>query len=408
MNIIAFLYVLLIASLPFFSFRVFVGDVSLTLFLWCGIAIFLFYYLWLKHKFPNFISFFDVIIAVYIAFCLLSFPFSRDDSSLFALIKTIVYFLFYLGLKFSLTKFGRDQVVNLTNYGIFTGIFLFSSLIIYVLFSKDLFSTVFSNVSYYNTTMKLYSGALSLFGEDVPVKSRDFMRNALGECFAFYFVFVAFAGFRNKLARYFFASLGFFYSFFMFSRRAFLSVVVSVFYMIFKRMSMAKLILLCLATIGVIFFVGLGGMQIGGRLFDYSDPSRIAQYGEVFDLISERIFFGYGYGAKISDEKYVHNFILASFYMMGIVGFLLSFFIYFILMFEYLSGLILKNISFIHVVLIIPIMGLSVGSTVEGIFTPVGWIILAIYGSCSDSKSLFFDNIFSGFSLHLTQSHKND
>jgi hypothetical protein len=81
----------------------------------------------------------------------------------------------------------------------------------------------------------------------------------------------------------------------------------------------------------------------------------------------------------------VHNFIFSSFYTLGIFGLFISCYIFFAIFKNYIKFYILHRYN-LGVFLIIPILGLLVGSTVEGVFTIPEWICLAIFNTkiCSD------------------------
>jgi len=126
-------------------------------------------------------------------------------------------------------------------------------------------------------------------------------------------------------------------------------------------------------------------------IFNLSDESRLTstiisgrttQFQLVIDSLSDAVFLGKGYGAKLllpslGEEVYIHNFILSNFYMLGIIGLILSLLVFIRLLYQYIKAVISPTPDY-NLLLLVPLMGILVGGTTEGMFTITAWIILAL------------------------------
>ena len=121
---------------------------------------------------------------------------------------------------------------------------------------------------------------------------------------------------------------------------------------------------------------------------DFTDQARTEQYTEAIQAILDKPLLGHGYGARLSTENYVHNFVLAGTMMMGLLGLLITAAILFYVVKSCALGLKARGGIQLPVILIIPILGMLVGSTVEGIFTITSWVAIALHEvECNIRKS---------------------
>jgi len=158
-----------------------------------------------------------------------------------------------------------------------------------------------------------------------------------------------------------------FFTVYMFSR---LTIGVIILSLVFQK-GHYKYLLLSLILAGVVFTFIASPFEI--RHLTLTDPARLWQYEQAITLFTENPLIGHGYGYKLDDRQYIHNFILSSAVMLGTMGLVLSFLIF--------LNVCMKLYKFKHstfIFLLIPIFGMLIGSSTEGLFTITSWIVLAI------------------------------
>lgn len=317
---------------------------------------------------------FDVLIILYLVVSAIYSFVGKGDGPLFVLLKTGVYYIFFISIRVLLWGVSKERVYEILKWGGMAGLLVMVGTIMYVILVMP-FS--FSGIGYYELTYNYYSLLSGGIGNSEDFSSADIMRNTLGECFAFYsaiFLIVA-NGWRYSFAHLFLAML---FTISTFSRRAFLALL-AIFFVKRLRNSVVHNKILSGFVFPFVLFVALvafAGYSLSLRQVELDDESRRIQYSHTLAQINDSPVIGTGYTAKI-DGKYVHNFVLASWYMSGIVGVLLSLLVVFYLIFGFYNGFVIgRDFAF---VLAIPLIGLMVGSTVEGIFGPVSWLILGFY-----------------------------
>lgn len=369
-----FFYVSLIATLPFFSIRPLFACLSATLLFLVAIALFVVVRGILNLGMKNIFSVFDLLIVFYSLIALFSAIYLGEIG--FALLKIILYFVCYLALKVLLGSWSHGVLEKLTHLGVIIGTLLFVTAVICAVNYQNLRFTEFS---YYGTTYRVFSSLFVIFGREESIRSVDIMRNSIGEVFSFYFVFILITNIRSRIGWLTLLATNLLFTIGMFSRRAFFAVMLTIFVSLRQR---NLRVVLTTFLIGALVIVSIFLFNIvpsaGGRLVHFSDPARIAQYNQVIEMLSEQPLMGDGFGAKLNGEKYVHNFVLASFMMLGVPGLTVSLAIYLLVMWNYFREVVGISNSWYPFLLIIPLMGMTVGGTVEGMFTPVGWIILAL------------------------------
>lgn len=388
----ALLFISLVASLPFFSLRIGLFGLGLPLTFLAVIMVTICFKVIFNLKIKAVFSYFDLLILAYLFLALFSFIYTDESSqAYFAFSKSVLYFFSFITLKMLLASSSNEEVEKALLSGVILGTSLFMALSVYVLVKKNLFLGVINNFSYYELTYKVFSEFHSLLGSNDVIKSADIMRNTIGEVFAFYFIVIFVTNMQSRWAKIFYVFLNLILVISMFSRRAFLAIITIVSTEFFRGQNIIVLLgLVSVVGVGLVLIPSAEFLQIGGRLTDFSDASRISQYIYAVELFNQQPLLGVGYGYKLEGEKYIHNFILASSVMMGISGFVISLVLYIYVVSKFVGGLVNRcsktSYSFL---LIIPIIGMSIGSTVEGLFTPASWIIFAIYEVHSRRLSAF-------------------
>lgn len=367
-NFEKFLVVIFISSLPFYSFRFFSGNLSIT-----HILFFLVAFLGFLKIFSGKFVFnkLDISIFIYIFIILFNIFIMGVYDKYYELLKIIIYFLLYFLFKQLYFSFQENDKKVVLIVGSVFGIVFFAGIVLKAVFNYGI---------YYNLNNLVYFVFRDLFSSmnySEDFSGRQIMITFLGETFAFYTFVLFFLKYKKNIKYFYFLSAIF--VILMHSLRSY----ISVFSIIFKSSFVEKfLIFLFFVVVGVVFwptFVetfqsGIYGSSDTGILAN----DRIRQYLYVINNLSvKEIFFGYGFASRINDQ-YVHNFIFSSLYTMGVFGLIFSCCIMFIVTKWYIKFFV-SNEDFFGCILIIPILGLMLGSTLEGIFTIPSWLCITVF-----------------------------
>lgn len=380
------LYVLLLVSLPFFSLRNERLGISLSLFF----LIIIFFYTFVKiiiidQKFKKVFGRLDFLLLIYVFYSLVIYLLINNETAAIPIVKTILYFLLYLSLKYFLCSQESEIVNHTTLHGVVIGSSVFFVVAVYALYSQGILGTILNDISYWGFTVKVYGALSSLIVGDVDFESKDIMRSSLGEVFSFYFIttIILVKKIKTKLYILSYIPVNLFYVITAFSRRSLLTASISSFIFLWRGIGNIWLKTVAVTAMLILLYAAVFLLASESRLTDLGDTNnaRGSQYTLAYEKIAEKPIFGYGYGAKIKNDYYVHNFIIASAYMMGVVGLIISSLIYFYLLINYLGGIYKPLGKEYAYLLIIPVFGLTVGSTVEGVFTVTSWIIISLYAS---------------------------
>lgn len=384
-RVAGYLVVALIASLPFFSIRnsilVLSPPLIVSLIIIASVGLRSLFTLNLTMH----ISKLDMALFFYIGMVLTSLMTTPNlEGAKFAFVKTVIYFAAYLALKIHLDSLSFRQVEASIKAGVLLGTVSFIGLSLFCLAYTGQLAVLYTKLNYYSTVLTIFSSIDSVFGGDRAdtFESKNVMRNAVAEAFTFYFLATMIFTFRKAVIQYFVLGMNLFYVVFMFSRRAFLGIVFGVLGgTVFRGRGWQK----GLATLGIAVGVTLAtiSMQEETRLTDASDGGRLEQFTEALELFTSAPILGQGYAVKLQRETYVHNFVFASAAMLGIVGLLLALYIYTSAILAYLYGVAKAQHRDTFLLLVIPILGMSFGATVEGIFTITAWISFAIHEVCT-------------------------
>lgn len=379
-----------IVTLPFFNVRGFLFGLPVSLYVNAACIIFVMVRVFLGNKvIKSSFNIFDLLIFIYLVWCAISLGVTFADGSLIVYIKTLFYFFMYLSLKNIITLIDEDRLYVVVSWSVMFGCLLYLAFILYLYAASDV-SIVTSKFNYWNFTYQLFSQSDYLFSNAEDFSSSHLMRNAVGEVFAFYFVCLVVACKRHMICLWG-RFLAFLFAALMFSRRAvFLILTMTVFSK--TKTSKNKVIysVLLVFVFSVFSMSDLNLENNSNRLMNLESEERILMYAKSLSDINDAILFGYGYGKKLDDKYYIHNMVLSSFYMTGVLGGLLSLLIIFMLVRRVYFDLIF-NKDDKGFILAIPIMGAMVGSTVEGMFTVTGWVALALYFSIQKQNAIAAD-----------------
>ena len=378
------LYFMLILSLPSFFVRYEYFRGSITLIIFWAIGLFSIFVMLQKGKAANVIGLLEVFIFIYILWFFCIYMVHMNDSAIIPMLKTIMYFFLYLLLKNFIMMNKASNIEICTYHGIVCGIVLFFIIPVYSLYIDGTLFKIFDKITYHHLTFRIYSSINNLLGGNDKFLSKDMMRSALGEVFAFYTIFLMIFFMKNKelfSIKYIpFAIIG---VIICFSRRSLLSTAISSIIIPLREgdkiITKALLFIFLMFLLYILVFV----FAFETRLVDLSDTNNIRKLMIISAMngISEYPIFGHGYGIKIFNDYYVHNFVFSSGYSLGIFGLFISICIFTLVMYYYIKGMISKTNNGYSYLLIIPVLGMLVGSTLEGMYTITSWIIFALYAS---------------------------
>lgn len=367
----AWLMVALFGSLPFFSVRALTGGYSLTLLVLVTIFVF-------NIRFLRNINRLEMAHFLFIGLAAVSLTLTLHHGAVTAWIKSFIYFTTFMALRRYASSLGLQRTVNSAILGTQVGLVLYLLLVVVALQYSGLLSSIFNNINYWSFTYRIQRSIAILTGAENFFAS-GVMRSTMGEVFALSCLLpIVFARSRglNKvdLITVF---VGFLLVIATFSRRA--MVVVA----LITILSSGSLKWQIRAVMGVGFislmfflFVLVG---IENRFSVIDESARLYQSENAIYGFANNIITGVGYGARLPIEPYgepyhIHNFVLANGYMMGVIGLVFSMYMFWQIGIKMVR---VRRAPYMAL-LIIPLVGMMVGSTVEGIYTPVAWIVMAL------------------------------
>ena len=372
-------FIALIATLPLFSMRLLPGGLSLPFVFIVALAAIAAFRFATTFRTAAVFSVTDGGICLYLlaAFITLS---SAAELDVFAALKSVAYFLVYLGMKMALSGFSFDRIKDLSRTGILVGTVLFSAIALVALQQSSHVGILFGSFSYNSLTIRVFADIDTVFGQGrESFTSVDVMRNSVGEAFAFYAIVALAIGYRSRVLTIGVAGANALFALAMFSRRALLAVCFGA----FSGTTQRGLSLRHVAAIGALLLAFFAmDTSDEARLTDFTDQARTEQYTEALERFADSPALGDGYGAKLSSDQYVHNFIFAGMMMMGILGLISTLVVFTSVLHRFCIGLFTKQTAWTTPLLVIPLLGMAVGSTVEGIFTLTGWVALAMHDIC--------------------------
>lgn len=329
-------------------------------------------------------------IFLYLISILPSVIYSDSSSALFAFQKSVIFTLSSLLLYNYLANIPHDKLFKQIYLGSMIGCIILIALLLKYYLENDI-----GSISYYGLTFGFFGYIFELLSHDLE-RSRELMRNGVAEVFVLYSLIFLFSTRKSKIVGIFFSTI---LTVIMFSRRSFISLMVIFSTSILnKTKGIIRLyIMFALAVIAICLFMVMSHLE-SVRLFNLNDPARVEMFQIAGKIINEDVIFGQGYGAKLDGEKYVHNFVISSFYMSGIIPFLISLMIM-LFMLKRVFSTIFFGVNRSNIFLTIPLFGFLVGSTVEGITTISGWlsIILVCYYDRNRPRLNQYERVYEGF-----------
>ena len=361
-----------IASLPFYTFRFIPGGFSLTHILFSLIA--LLGLMKILHG-KLFLNKIDIGILIYLLIITSNILFNSIYDKDFEFIKIITYFICYFLFKQLYYSFKECDKQFALISGSIIGIIAFSIL---------LFKTMLTYNIYYNTDNLMFVIYKNIFIENNlsnDFHGRQIMKSVVGEVFALYaLILYALINEKTKKSIFLIPSI---FVVLMESLRSYISLLS----IMVKQNTNKKILTVIFALMALIIFKSAIMSTIETGIFGFSEEGiygneRLKQIRYVINNLDfNQLILGQGFASKIDDRFYVHNFIFSSFYTLGLLGLLISCYIFFIILKKYIKLYMLHRYNNFGLFLIIPILGLLVGSTVEGVFTIPEWICLAIFNT---------------------------
>lgn len=395
-KLISTLFTMLIASIPFFSVRnptLVLSPPLLILLVIVGVV-------GLKSlitlRMPISISLLDIGLSCYFSIIVLNVTLLPNaDGAKLALAKTGAYIGVYLFLKIMLRDISVEQIGIAARNGVLIGTCSFFVIALSCLVITGKLQLLLQGFDYYSVTRNTFLAIDTILGSGQPddFEGRDIMRNAVAEAFTFYFLCTIVFRFEHPITNIFLLAMNLIFVICTFSRRAFYAIAIVVFGGSIRDSKSIKRAIYLAFLIGSIVASALllEENASDSRLADFSDGGRFQQYYDAIEQFDSAPIFGIGFGAKLERGSYVHNFVLGSAAMMGIVGMLAALFIYSSTIMLFLNGLFRPRVFNTAVFLIIPILSMSIGGTFEGLFTVTGWIAIAMFSVCEEKQQATSD-----------------
>lgn len=385
------LFVLLLASLPFFSIRNPAIPLSLPLLILLVIAgVFLLKSL-VTLKMQVSVSLLDVCVLAYLALIVVNLAFVPNaEGAKVALGKTLIYVGVYFCFKQALGELSTAEIAKAARQGAIVGtcLFVLVSFICVLLAGK--LAILFSGFSYHTTTWTIFRSMDQILGSGSAdsYEGRDIMRNAIAESFTLFFLVTLVFRYQNPAKSLCLQLLNVLLIIATFSRRAFYAIAIIIAAGSIKdTRGIKRGIYLLFVVGGVVAFTSLFQQEASSnRLADVSDGGRLEQYSDGVALFSNHPRLGTGFGSKLERGSYIHNFVIGSAAMMGVTGLLLALTMYTSVVAQLVRSLLRPGNFNAGVFLVIPVLSMSVGATFEGIFTITGWIGIALFSVCEENQ----------------------
>jgi len=367
----ALLLAALVASLPFWPIRV-VGNLGTTHLILASALPLVVARTLVRGGFRYRFEPIDLFVVAYLGLALASTVVSPQALGLQAVSKSLAYWGCFVALAVLLREVPAALVARACVVGVVAGTLLFAGAATWVVASGQVSIRALSPGSiYWDLTFPIYRGLLTSAAGLADVSSADVMRSAIGEVFALYgLVLLLFTRRMSAWTILLLIVVGTI-AWAVASRRAGLALVLGFALLAVrwrrKRVGIQLVALLAALTIGLSVLP-----SYLGRFAQLGSSQRLEQFASAVRLIADRPLLGHGFASQV-DDRYVHNIVIGSWYMLGLVGLALSIWLvgYFAV---HTSRAADRRAPAVGVLLLIPLIGVSVGSTVEGTFTVVGWV----------------------------------
>ena len=366
----------LIASLPFWPLRV-VGGLGATHLLLAAAVPLAVVRIVVTRRIAYRFGAVDLFLTLYLALAAASLVVSPVGLGLPALAKSLSYWVTFMAMAVLLHGMPLDLVKRACVAGVTSGIVLFvaAAALMIVSGQADL-GSLSPNSIYWDLAFPVYRGLLTSAGGLEDVRSADVMRSAVGEVFALYGLLVLIS-FRRATA----FSIGLLtvsatIAWAIASRRAGLALLIG-FALLSVRWRRRTVGVQLLALLGLVSTAAAIVPSYLGRFGDLGSTQRLERLGVAMERIADNPFGGHGFASQIGGQ-YVHNIVVGSWYMLGILGLALATALVVYLLARAVRAADRRR-SEAGVLLLIPFLGVLVGSTVEGTFTVVGWVSILIW-----------------------------
>jgi O-antigen ligase len=319
----------------------------------------------------------DIFLTLYLALAAASLIVSPVGLGLPALAKSLSYWVTFVAMGVLLHGVPLGVVKRACVVGVASGVLLFLGAAVLMIVSgqADL-GSLSPNSIYWDLAFPVYRGLLTSAGGLEDVRSADVMRSAVGEVFALYGLLVLISFRRATAFSIALLVLSATIAWAIASRRAGLALLIG-FLLLSVRWRRRTVGVQILALLGLVSTAAAIVPSYLGRFGDLSSTQRLDRLRVAMDRIASSPFSGHGYASQI-DGQYVHNIVVGSWYMLGILGLALAMWLVAYLLTRAVQAADRRTPE-AGVLLLIPFLGVLVGSTVEGTFTVVGWVSILVW-----------------------------
>lgn len=319
----------------------------------------------------------DLFLTTYLALAAASLVLHPVGLGLPALAKSLSYWVTFVAMGVLLHGVPLDMVKRACVMGVAAGVALFLGAAVLMLVTGQVdLGTLSPGSIYWDLAFPVYRGLLTSAGGLEDVRSADVMRSAVGEVFALYGLLVLISFRRATLRSVGLLVLSASIAWVIASRRAGLGLLLG-FTLLSVRWRRRTVGVQLLALLGLVSTAAAIVPSYLGRFGDLGSAQRLQRLGVAMDRIASSPFTGHGFASQIGGQ-YVHNIVIGSWYMLGIAGLALATALVVFLLVKAVRAADRRR-SEAGVLLLIPFLGVLVGSTVEGTFTVVGWVSILIW-----------------------------
>jgi len=321
----------------------------------------------------------DLFLTLYLGLAVVSLIPNPTGLGFPALTKSVAYWTAFLSMGVLIHGAPADTIRKASVAGVSLGLILFFAAATFLIATGQAgLGSLSPNSIYWDLTFPVYRGLLTSAGGLEDVRSADVMRSAVGEVFALYGLIILISVRRVTLwgGTLLVLSAGFAWA--VASRRAGLALLLG-FGLLSIRWRRRAVGVQLLTLLGAIAMFAAIVPSYLGRFGDLGSTQRVTQFSEAMARIAESPFTGHGFASRVG-QQYVHNIVIGSWYMLGIVGLVLATALVLFLLVQAIRAAD-RRWSDAGVLLLIPFLGVLVGSTVEGTFTIVGWVSILLWSS---------------------------
>lgn len=319
--------------------------------------------------------YFSLPLLAYISIAGISLAITTQETGFVAWVKTLFYSLMFFAILSARGRVGEEKFRGGVVFGAAIGLTMFVFVLVYANFKAGAGGGI--TLSYYGLTIGLFKPVFEFFLSKEDFSSRDLMRSAMTEVFVLYaFLFWFYSKGKVNVILVLFCvllSLGFF------SRRGLVMLVIAGFLWWVSGLLSGKISGSKAIGISIFSFI-LAAVFVATfsetRLVDLEVSSRASQFEVAAQSINENIFMGVGYAAKVGG-LYVHNMLIATWYMLGVAGLVPIILMTVFMLHRAAVSVRYSPVPIVAMFFCIPLVGGMVGSTTEGLYTPAAWLAMA-------------------------------